>query len=347
MKVSVIIPVYNSEKYLNNTIDSVINQDFKNLEIIIIDDYSSDNSKKIIEDYKSIDDRIKTIYQKKNKGVSEARNEGIKASTGDYIIFVDSDDMLKKSAIKEMVDASIKYNSDFIDSFHLLYFSRNGKKNKYFTEKKLPNEIQVLGSINDNNSILDKYTYVTGKLIKKELLKQLLFDSSLSRYEDFLFDLTIKTKIKNYVFLNDCYYYYYQREESLMSTYGEKHLCYLDAAIKVKEVYKKYDDSIKEKLDGMIFQNFSFTLFTKVIKNDKSLDYNTKLIKEYLYKLKEIIPDYESNKYINKMIIKRFNEYISNDKKLRRAIKKLRKKDYIKLYFKFMSIFYKYKGKVD
>ena len=89
-KVSVIIPLYNEEKYILECINSVINQTYKNLEIIIVDDKSTDNSLKILEQIK--DDRIKTIKLDKNSGVAHARNKGVEVSTGDYICFLDSDD---------------------------------------------------------------------------------------------------------------------------------------------------------------------------------------------------------------------------------------------------------------
>ena len=90
-KISVIIPVYNVERYLRECLDSIINQTYRNLEIICIDDGSLDNSINILKDYSKIDNRI-FIKQQQNRGPSKARNEGIKISTGKYLIFVDSDD---------------------------------------------------------------------------------------------------------------------------------------------------------------------------------------------------------------------------------------------------------------
>ena len=101
-KVSIIVPIYNTEKYLTHCLDSIINQTYKNLEIILVNDGSTDNSKKIIDDYAKKDSRIKAIHQK-NSGQSAARNRGLKEATGDYISFVDSDDEINKKFVEELM----------------------------------------------------------------------------------------------------------------------------------------------------------------------------------------------------------------------------------------------------
>lgn len=102
--VSVIIPMYNAEKYIEDTIESVINQTYKNLEIIVVDDNSSDNSSLIIEKLKKIDTRIVYIKLNENKGVANARNTGINISNGRFIAFVDSDDMWKKDKVEKQLE---------------------------------------------------------------------------------------------------------------------------------------------------------------------------------------------------------------------------------------------------
>ena len=115
--ISVIIPVYKVEKYLKRCIDSVINQTYKNLEIILVDDGSPDNCPKICDDYSKKDKRIKVIH-KKNGGVSAARNKGLKLSNGDYIVFVDSDDWLEYNFVEEML-TNLRKNK--VDYFFVLY----------------------------------------------------------------------------------------------------------------------------------------------------------------------------------------------------------------------------------
>ena len=345
MKVSVIIPAYNVEKYLSKSLDSVINQVYKNLEIIVIDDASTDNTKNIIMKYAKKDNRIIPFYQTVNKGVSTARNIGLKAATGDYIIFVDSDDFLTKDAIRRMIDVALEYNSDFIDSYHLLYLYKKNGKVVSFTEKKLPKEKLILGSLDNDIRILDMYTYVTGKLIKKDLLKDLYFDESLSRYEDMVFEHELKLRVKNYVFLNKIVYYYYQREDSLINTFGKKHICYMDALKKVNILYANKNKKIRNKIEAILFQNMIFTLFTKIVKNDDSIEENAKLCKSIIEELITIFPNYENNSEISKPLKKSIKKVLNNEKKLRKTIKKMKKINFIKLYFKYLSIFNKYKGK--
>ena len=102
-KVSVIVPVYNVEKYLDECVNSIINQSYSNLEIILVDDGSSDTSGQKCDTYKAVDNRIKVIH-KKNGGLSDARNVGIEIATGEYISFIDSDDYVSEIFIESLVN---------------------------------------------------------------------------------------------------------------------------------------------------------------------------------------------------------------------------------------------------
>ena len=345
MKVSIIVPAYNAEKFLSKSLDSIVNQVYKNLEIIVIDDASTDNTKNIIKEYANNDDRIIPFYQTENKGVSAARNVGLKVATGDYIMFVDSDDEITKDAIRRMIDLADKYDSDFIDGYHLLYFKKKNGKLVSFTEKKVPKKVLVMGSLKDNIKILDMYNYVTGKLIKKELLDGLEFDESLKRYEDLVLEHQLKQRIKNYVFMNKAVYFYYQREDSLVNTLGKKHLCYLEAAEKVKEIYKDSEKELQDKVEAILFNTMVLTLVSKIIKNDDPIKDNVKLVKDTLNKLVELFPNYEENKNISKLIKKKVKLYLINEDKIKKLIKRTIKINFINLYFNFLSLKNKYEIK--
>ena len=112
-KVSIIIPIYNSDKTIDRCLKSIINQTYRNIEVICINDGSFDNSYKILQNYLKTDSRIKVINQT-NKGVSSARNNGIKNSTGKYIMFVDADDYLKDNMIELLVKSIKKDSSDLL-----------------------------------------------------------------------------------------------------------------------------------------------------------------------------------------------------------------------------------------
>ena len=113
-KVSIVVPVYNVEKYLNRCLNSLVNQDYKNIEIIIVNDGSPDNSQMIIDKYKKEYSNVIKAFKKKNEGLSEARNFGLKKATGDYIAFIDSDDYVETNMISEMIKCASKNNSDIV-----------------------------------------------------------------------------------------------------------------------------------------------------------------------------------------------------------------------------------------
>ncbi len=135
-KISVIVPVYNVEKYLSECVDSLINQTYNNLEIILVDDGSKDNSGKLCDVFAKKDNRIKVIH-KQNEGLGMARNTGLDNATGDYVLFVDSDDYLELDCIGECVDFSLKNNID------ILFFGHNNVNNKQVTSIHIPLERKV------------------------------------------------------------------------------------------------------------------------------------------------------------------------------------------------------------
>lgn len=343
-KVSIIVPVYNAEKYLPRALNSILNQSYKNLEVILIDDASTDKSKEIIKKYVSKDDRIRPFYSEINNGVSKSRNIGLKSFSGDYVFFMDADDYIVEDAIKIMLEASEKYDGDVIDSYHLIIYT-NKNKEYYFTESKVPKEVLVMGNLNDNIDVLTKSTYITGKIIKKELLDGLTFNEDLRRYEDLVFEHQLKLRLKNMVFLNQVLYYYYQVSDSLINTLGKKHDAYLDAAKEVINLYKNSNEDIRLRIEALLFTNGFLTGITKVIKNDDTIEENSKLLKNYLSQFDDIFITWKDNNYINKYIKNYILKLINNNKKIYKLVKRTRKIDFIKLYFNSLSKINKYKIK--
>ena len=338
-KVSIIVPIYNAEEYLPRSIESLINQSYDNLEIILIDDSSTDNSREIIKKYALKDSRIKPFYSDINQGVSKTRNIGLQSVSSDYVFFMDSDDTIVKDAIKIMVEKAIKYDADIVDSYHLILFN-----NKTFLEHKPLKEDLVLGDKN-NKEMITKSSYITGKLIDAKLIKGLAFNESLRRYEDLVFEHELKLRAHNYCLIKDVLYYYYQVDGSLINSLGEKHKVYLEAASIVLDLYKNESEETKKLVESLLFTNAFLTGVTKVIKNDEDLDYNTKLLYDYMEESSKIFKTYNDNKNINWVIKKMFNKYLHNEKKIRRLIKIIKKKDFIKPYFNILSVLYNYKIK--
>lgn len=204
-KVSIIVPVYNGEKYLSNCLDSIINQTYRNFELFIINDGSTDKTFDIATRYKKLDRRINLI-NKVNEGVSVSRNIGISKSSGKYLCFVDADDFLEKNAIELLVNSMKKEKADLvIGSYNILRRKKVTKKNilieDYMDKEKLINIII------ENNILL---ATPWGKLFKTEIIKknQIRFDEKMEIAEDTVFNLEYLDKISNISIISDVVYNY-------------------------------------------------------------------------------------------------------------------------------------------
>lgn len=183
-KISVIIPVYNVEKYLKFCLDSVLEQSYKNLEIILIDDGSTDGCGKICDEYALIDNRIKVIH-KINGGLADARNVGLKSATGDFIGFLDSDDYIYPTFYEELYGIIQKYNSDIAECEFMRINVENIESCKKIIEKENENK-NVVENVNNNIQALSllygarlnpylKKVVVWNKLYRKSVLKDIVF----------------------------------------------------------------------------------------------------------------------------------------------------------------------------
>ena len=163
-KVSIIIPMYNSEKYINQCINSVINQTYKNLEIIVIDDLSTDNSIKNVNAIK--DKRIKLIKNRKNIRVSKSRNKGVRVASGDYICFLDSDDYWVLDKIEKQVRFIENNNYTFIYSSYVI---TNSKKE---TKVIVPSKLEYKNAIKNTTIFTSTVMFDMKKLKKEDLLME-------------------------------------------------------------------------------------------------------------------------------------------------------------------------------
>lgn len=232
-KISIIVPVYNIEKYLENCVESILNQTFKDLEIILVDDGSTDNSGKICDIYKHKDKRIKVIH-KENGGLSSARNCGIEIASGEYIGLVDSDDYIHPQKYEILYKNAIKYSSDIVVSSY---------KSVYTTsDLELYNPIKIEGEITNYTSLeaqeeLYKEKSLDFSISWTKLYKKCLFDNlryEVGRiYEDEFMIHKILHKSKIITYVPAKLHFYYQREGSIMhSKYSIKNL---------DEIYYKMD----------------------------------------------------------------------------------------------------------
>ena len=212
-KVSIIIPVYNSEKFLQKCLDSIVNQTLQEIEIICINDGSQDNSRKILQDYKDKDSRI-TIIDQENGGLSAARNSGLKIVKGEYIGFVDSDDWVAVDFFEKLYNTAVKHNAD-IAITNVIRVHRSQKQENYL--------------IYDNETVTDDYLtklklcdipdkcYVWNKIYKTEEFKKNNLKFTEGRmYEDLEFTPRMLYYLKKLVTVPDTYYYYLSRDNSII-----------------------------------------------------------------------------------------------------------------------------------
>jgi glycosyltransferase EpsH len=219
--VSIIIPIYNAAQYLNNCLDSVLNQTYNNLEIILVNDGSNDNSIDICYKYSKLDSRV-SILSQVNNGVSSARNNGIRFSNGKYIMFVDSDDWINITTISKTVEIAEQKNIDLVFFNFSKEFENKSrefdhifKNDTLFKGRKL-NDLhrRICGPIKSEvrrPQLIDSLVSNWGKLYRASVIKdnKLFFvDTKIIGSEDILFSLQVFGVVKNAYFLNDCLYHY-------------------------------------------------------------------------------------------------------------------------------------------
>ena len=231
VKISVIIPAYNVEEYIGKTITSIIKQDFKEIEIIVINDGSIDNTKKVIEDYLQYDNRIKLINTN-NNGVSNARNIGLDNSTGKYVMFIDSDDWIEENALSKLWMFAEESNLDIV-SFNC-YKAYEDKIE--IIKTNLNNEI-ITGEQAVKEVLINKMSpSVCDKMIKRDLFNsEFKFEKSIKMGEDLLMSVKLCASAERIGKLKDTYYYYYMRSDSVTHKVNEDIYSIVDSLKLIKE----------------------------------------------------------------------------------------------------------------
>lgn len=269
-KISIIIPIYNSEKYLDDCIISVVNQTYKNFELLLINDGSQDRSREICKKYQEKDKRIVYIEQP-NLGVSSARNKGIEVSTGDYIVFLDSDDYISENFLKTLMDKS---DSNTLVGSYIKKVFRNKIVNRYHSSNIYqPHELL-------ENIISDKEMgNVWGYLYDAKIVKLIQFDPAIGFMEDaiFLVDYLNKSKIIKVEYFDNCYYYYRANPNSITRIKSERLKKCLDIEKALKKIDKitnyKYKFEICNKKTRIIESELSLSNssedFMKIVKKIK------------------------------------------------------------------------------
>jgi len=218
--VSIIVAVYNIEEFVSRCIESLLKQTYYNIEIILVDDGSTDESGTICDDYQKKDNRIRVVH-KQNGGLSDARNAGIELATGDYYIFVDGDDWIHKDTIATLVKVAQAEDAEIVQSdFSIVSNSININEERIILEKE---DVAIF----DKDHYLDYSIIVAwSKLYKAELWKNIRFPKGRLHEDEFVFHRIVFGANKICI-VKKKLFYYFQREDSIMHKISEKN--YFDA----------------------------------------------------------------------------------------------------------------------
>ena len=273
-KVSIIIPVYNVEKYLRDCLESVVNQTLHDIEIICVNDCSPDNSLAILKEYKEKDNRIKIIDLKENGGLGNARNVAIKEVTSEYIMFLDSDDWLELDACEQAYEQIVKNNNDFV-LFNLYVYYEKTKKKEINTSKLTPFlDIENKPSAKPADINIPFFNsaecwykiYNTNFIINNNIT----FDTSA--FEDQCFNIKIFSTAKSISVLNKPLYNYRIRKSSISTTSSNWKDCLL-AKQRAYELLKNLDNIQPNLIDFFLIATINSIMyyFNKYSKLDKNI----------------------------------------------------------------------------
>ncbi len=267
-KISVIVPIYKVEKYLVTCVESIIKQDYSNLEIILVDDGSPDRCPQICDDFMKKDNRIKVIH-KENGGLADARNVGIKYATGEYIAFVDSDDFVMENFISSMYENLKKYKVDIACcGFYKYYNELNIIDNNFVGIEQKYSCNEALKYLN----IIGYFGYGSwNKLYKKQLFKDIEFPKN-KKSEDVFVMHKIIFNAKNGIYYSSIPKYYYRQREGSITCSNDINMDVLDA---IEENYRFYKENKIDMAIPYIVQYLAFVyigVYNTIMcrKNDKN-----------------------------------------------------------------------------
>ena len=287
---SVIMPVYNSEKYIRKAVDSILLQTYDNFEIILVDDASPDTSPQICDEYAQRYENIKCIHQKKNQGPSAARNTGLEYVSGEYVTFMDSDDYID-SDLFERVKASLDENGADCVAFGMReeYFNKDGKLSKvyevtYGEEKRISSQDETRAAVIrlEEKTLLG---YPANKFYKTEFIRQknLTFEKA-TLLEDLFFNIHYFEDIASINILNFAPYHYMKRinasvTNTFVKEYYSLHRRKIEMLLKLFKGWNICTDSVKTTL-GNIYARYIFSALQRNC--DKRSEMDGKARKEFL-----------------------------------------------------------------
>jgi glycosyltransferase involved in cell wall biosynthesis len=266
-KVSVIVPVYNVERYLAKCLDSLVNQSLQNIEIVIVNDGSSDGSASIIKQYsEKYPDKVKA-FTKENGGLSDARNFGIDKATGDHFGFVDSDDHVSGTMFEEMLGLAVKHDAEMVIC-NIQKVDEEGNVTQKLTQ--IPNMTEKI-DLETNFSVFSDLSYFAcNKLFRKELFAYKRFKKGV-HFEDIQLIPQLLLECKTLAQTQNFHYQYLERSDSISKTHNEKGLDILKAVEDVEEFFKtsKYSLKTKELKGFQVLEGvYTFLAYLAFVKNE-------------------------------------------------------------------------------
>lgn len=287
-KVSVVVPIYNVEEYLERCIKSLVKQTLEDIEIILVNDGSRDKSGTIAQEFqKKYPDKIKYV-EKENGGLSDARNYGMKYATGEYIAFLDSDDYIEKNAYKVMYKKAKEEDSDYVECDFIWEYPEKSKKDEQI---KYANKNEMLAFVR---------VVAWNKLIRREVItnNNIEFPKGL-RYEDVEFTYKLIPHINKFSYVNEFFIHYTQRQNSIANVQNEKTAEIFEVLDNVITYYKQnnFYDEYKEELE----YNYARYLLCSSLKRICKISDNQKrkeLINKTWDNLNSKYPEWKKNKIL-------------------------------------------------
>lgn len=332
-KISVIIPVYNAEKYLSICIESILRQTYSNWEAIIVDDGSTDNSKNICEKYSKQDDRIK-IFSQTNKGVSATRNFGINKAIGNYIVFVDADDWLESNFLERMFETIEREKADIVQCN--FYYA---KENENIRRKHIVPSYSVRTTIEElqldilfreyeekkYHKSVGAIRAVWGKLFRTSLIKNKKFNEKLDIFEDGIFILNTLQDVKKMILIDEYLYYYRITEDSSNIKYKPN---FDQKAIAIiEQIQHSIMENNKSKEYEECFYIMIFEMISTTLEKDIFNIRNNASKKEKINRLKNLL----KNNYCKRTLEKIKIRNLENNQKILYFLLKV--KGYIIIYY--------------
>lgn len=290
-KVSIVVPVYNTEKYLERCLDSLVYQTLKDIEIIVVNDGSKDNSKNIIEKYVKSYPKKVFSYDKENGGLSDARNYGIKKCNSKYIGFVDSDDYVDLDMFKNLYEKAISKDFDVTVCDVRLDYGNYTKEISSKVLKDLNNKEEI------KKQMIDIYPTAWNKIYKKELFDKVLFKKNVW-YEDVEFLYRLFPYIKSIAAVKMPLINYVQRKGTISKTYNTKIYDYIDNFNGIVKFYKDnnfYDEYYSEL--EYCYVRYLYKTFIKAAAHLNKKEYKI-ACRKAIENVNNNFPNYKKNKYL-------------------------------------------------